>query len=184
MASITGVHGPAIHVSLPQMEQASQQVRGTFKEYVFFDADQIYPAYEIKSDPGSAGFTEHLRLTEIMYHPAEPTGPETTVSTNRNDYEYIELKNVGSSSLDLRNVRFTKGVDFDFDGSAVETLGAGEYVLVVKNIAAFEARYGTGLPVAGEFEGNNLSNGGEQLKLSFGAGIAIHDINEYDDKAP
>jgi hypothetical protein len=54
----------------------------------------------------------------------------------------------------------------------------------VKNIAAFEARYGTGLPIAGEFEGNNLSNGGEQLKLSFGAGIAIHDINEYDDKAP
>ena len=136
------------------------------------------------SQPDISDFTDHLRLTEIMYHPAEPTGPEATVSTNRDDYEYIELKNVGSSSLDLRNVRFTKGVDFDFDGSAVETLGAGEYVLVVKNIAAFEARYGTGLPIAGEFEGNNLSNGGEQLKLSFGAGIAIHDIDEYDDRAP
>ncbi|MEN8773644.1 MAG: lamin tail domain-containing protein [Akkermansiaceae bacterium] len=136
------------------------------------------------SQPDISDFTDHLRITEIMYHPPEPTGPETGISTNRDDYEYIELKNVGSSSLDLRSVRFTKGVDFDFGGSAIETLEAGDYVLVVKNIAAFEARYGTGLPIAGEFDGNNLSNGGEQLKLSFGAGIAIHDIDEYDDKAP
>ena len=136
------------------------------------------------TQPDISDFVDHLRITEIMYHPAEPTGAETTVSTNRDDYEYIELQNVGSSPLDLRNVRFTKGVDFDFDGSAIETLGPGEYVLIVKNIAAFEARYGTGLPIAGEFDDNNLSNGGEQLKLSFGAGIAIHDIDEYDDQAP
>ncbi len=136
------------------------------------------------SQPDISDFTDHLRITEIMYHPAEPTGAETGVSTNRDDYEYLELKNVGNSPLDLRDVRFTKGVDFDFAGSAIEVLAAGEYVLVVKNIAAFEARYGGGLPVAGEFDGDNLSNSGEQLKLSFGAGIAIHDINEYDDIAP
>lgn len=136
------------------------------------------------SQPDISDFVDHLRITEIMYHPAEPTGPEISASTNRDDYEYLELKNVGSSPLDLRNVRFTKGVDFDFEGSAIETLGAGEFVLVVKNIAAFEARYGGGLPIAGEFDGNNLSNGGEQLKLSFGAGVAIHDIDEYDDKVP
>jgi len=134
--------------------------------------------------PDISDFTDHLRITEIMYHPAEPTGAETGISTNRDDFEYLELKNVGSNPLDLRDVRFTKGVDFDFAGSTIEVLAAGEYVLVVKNIAAFEARYGGGLPVAGEFDGDNLSNSGEQLKLSFGAGIAIHDINEYDDIAP
>ncbi|MGI9240532.1 MAG: lamin tail domain-containing protein, partial [Verrucomicrobiales bacterium] len=136
------------------------------------------------SQPDISEYTDHLRITEIMYHPAEPAGAETSISTNRDDYEFIELKNVGSSPLDLRDVRFTKGVDFDFGGSAIEVLAAGEYVLVVKNTAAFEARYGEGLPIAGEFDGNNLDNGGEQLKLSFGAGIAIHDIDEYDDVAP
>jgi hypothetical protein len=56
----------------------------------------------------------------------------------------------------------------------------------VKNLAAFEIRYGFGfgLPVAGEWEsGQNPSNGGERLKLSYGAGTAIHDF-EYDDNAP
>ena len=81
-------------------------------------------------------------------------------------------------------MRFTKGVDFDFAGSAVEVLAPGGFVLIVKNIAAFEARYGAGLPVAGEFTGDNLSNDGERLKLSFGAGSTIHDIDEYNDQAP
>ena len=54
-------------------------------------------------------------------------------------------------TLDLTDLRFTKGVDFDFAGSAVTSLAPGEFVLVVRNLAAFEARYGTGLPVAGEF---------------------------------
>ena len=70
---------------------------------------------------------------------------------------------MGPSVLDLRDVRFTKGIDFDFAGSEVETLQSGAFVLVVKNRAAFEARYGTGLPVAGEYLNENLRNSGERL---------------------
>ena len=119
-----------------------------------------------------------------MYHPPEPVGDERLISTNRDEFEYVELKNVGPTALDLRNIRFTKGIDFDFGGSGVETLDAGDYVLVVKNRAAFERRYGTGLPVAGEYPNDNLRNSGERLKLSFGAGTTIHDIDEYSDELP
>ncbi|MDE0597441.1 MAG: lamin tail domain-containing protein, partial [Roseibacillus sp.] len=122
-----------------------------------------------------------LRISEIMYHPPEPVGSETTISTNRDEFEYVELKNVGAAPLDLRDIRFTKGIDFDFAGSLVETLEPGAFVLVVKNFAAFETRYGNDLPVAGEYPNDNLRNSGERLKLSFGAGVPIHDIDEYSD---
>ena len=134
--------------------------------------------------PDISDYVQYLRISEFMYHPPEPTGNEVTISTNRDEFEYIELKNVGPSALDLRDVRFTKGIDFDFAGSEVETLQSGAFVLVVKNRAAFEARYGTGLPVAGEYLNENLRNSGERLKLSFGAGVPIHDIDEYSDTLP
>lgn len=137
--------------------------------------------------PTAPNISDHLRdlrISEFMYHPPEPTGDEALLSTNRDEFEFVELKNVGPTALDLRDVRFTKGIDFDFAGSAVETLGPGEFVLVVKNRAAFEARYGVGLPVAGEYPNDNLRNSGERLKLSFGAGTTIRDIDEYSDKLP
>ena len=136
------------------------------------------------SQPDIADHLEHLRISEFMYHPPEPAGAERDVSTNRDDFEFVELKNVGPVALDLREVRFTKGIDFDFGGSAVESLQPGEFVLIVKNRAAFEARYGSGLPVAGEYPFDNLRNSGERLKLSFAAGTPIHDIDPYSDTLP
>jgi CotH kinase protein/Lamin Tail Domain len=102
------------------------------------------------------------------------------------DLEFVELLNTGSGTLDLTDVRFTKGIDFDFAGSAVTSLAPGARVLVVRNTAAFTSHYGPGLPIAGEYQfndENNLNNGGEQLKLSFGAGVPIQDFI-YDATAP
>ncbi|MGB0144302.1 MAG: lamin tail domain-containing protein, partial [Akkermansiaceae bacterium] len=94
---------------------------------------------------------------------------------------FIEIRNVSNEAIDLTGVRFTKGINFDFaDGTQ---LAPGAFILVVKNEAAFEARYGTGLPVAGNYGSDNLSNGGEQVKLSLGAGTAILDFI-YDDSPP
>lgn len=136
------------------------------------------------TEPRIADHLRDLRISEFMYHPPEPTGSEREISTNRDDFEYVEVKNVGPASLDLRDVRFTKGIDFDFSGSAIETLEPGDYALLVKNRTAFEARYGAGLPIAGEYADDNLRNSGERLKLSYGAGTPIHDIDEYSDQLP
>jgi len=63
------------------------------------------------------------------------------------DHEYIELHNISESALDLSDVRFTDGIDFDFpDGT---TLASGAYLLVVRDLVAFENQYGAGLPVIG-----------------------------------
>jgi hypothetical protein len=133
------------------------------------------PVEFIASAPDLSAYTEGLVISEIMYKPV-----------GGSDLEFIELKNVGPTTLDLTEVRFTKGIDFDFAGSAITSIAPGEYVLVVKNLAAFEAKYGDVLPVAGEYQNsssNSLSNSGERLKLSFGAGSAIRDF-AYDEEPP
>ena len=126
-----------------------------------------------------------LMVTEIMYHPAAPGPADIADGFVESDFEFIELQNVsGSLTLDLSGVRLTKGVDFDFAGSAVTSLAPGARVLVVSNAVAFARRHGAGLPVAGEWQdGDALSNAGEQIKLSFGAGDAIQDF-VYDDAPP
>jgi CotH kinase protein len=124
---------------------------------------------------------QNLMITEVMYNPIGPALP----LGSKEDFEYVELRNISSTlTLDLTNVRFTKGLDFDFAGSAITSLAPGDYALVVKNLIAFEARYGTGKPIAGTWDPlKNLSNGGEQIKLSYGSGVTIHDFI-YDDIAP
>jgi hypothetical protein len=54
---------------------------------------------------------------------------------------------------------------------------------VVKNQAAFEAKYGTEFAIAnGQYDDDSLSNGGETLKLALGT-LAIHEFN-FDDDLP
>jgi len=120
--------------------------------------------------PDISQYLDSLVISEVMYKP------------DGDNLEFVEIMNVGATAIDLSDVRFTKGVDFDFGGSAITSLGSGDYAVIVQDLAAFELRYGNGSPVAGVFT-NQLSNGGEQLKLSFGAGEAIRDF-VYDDVLP
>lgn len=128
-----------------------------------------------------ADLQANLMITEIMFNPAGPAPP----GGSKEDFEFIELQNISKHlTLDLTDVRFTKGADFNFADGAITSLAPGEFVLVVKNRTAFESRYGTGLPVAGSWRATqNLSNSGERIKLSFAAGIGIHDF-DFGDRAP
>lgn len=117
------------------------------------------------SGPAAATFvvaTPALAITEIMYHPAPPPAGSTNVA---DDFEYLELKNVGASALNLVGVHFTNGIDYTFTAaSAITTLAAGQSVLLVKNRAAFTARYPGAGNIAGEYLGS-LDNSGERLSL-------------------
>ncbi|MHC4642137.1 MAG: lamin tail domain-containing protein, partial [Planctomycetota bacterium] len=113
---------------------------------------------------------EDLRITEIMYH------PRYTGNINDPNEEYIELKNIGTSTLNLNLVRFTEGIDFTFPDM---DLDPGECVVVVKNQAAFQAQYGTSVNIAGQYTGS-LANDGEGIKLVDAIGRTILDF-EYKD---
>jgi CotH kinase protein/Lamin Tail Domain len=145
------------------------------------------PVQFVAAEPEVSLYLQSLVVSQFMYNPAPPSAQEAAVASDSDAYEWIELMNIGQSPLDLTPVRFTKGIDFDFAASSVATLLPGQRVLIVKNLAAFNARYGgqvAGTPIAGEWQaGDSLSNGGEQVKLSFGAGTAIRDFT-YGDSSP
>ena len=120
------------------------------------------PVQFTAGEPLAAGILGNLRITEIMYNP--PALPADGMDNN--EFEFIELKNTGDEPLDLSSVSFDKGVTFAFAGSSVTTIGAGKFVLVVKNKPAFLARYGPSLSgmVAGQYQGK-LANDGETISL-------------------
>ncbi len=109
---------------------------------------------------------ENLRITEIMYHPADP------------NTEFIELQNIGTQTINPRLVTFTNGIDFTFPSL---TLDPGAYALVVENLGEFRKQYGTGLNdfIAGEYTGG-LDNAGEKIKLTDAAGQTIHKFDYKD----
>jgi len=105
--------------------------------------------------------TAPLAITEIMYHPAAPASG----TNSEGDFEFIELKNVGSQSLNLIGYRFTNGISFTFAAThAITNLGPNQYLVLVKNQAAFLTRYPAVTNIAGEFTGS-LDNAGERIAL-------------------
>ncbi len=105
--------------------------------------------------------TPTLAITELMYHPVAPASGTNSAE----DYEFLELKNVGSQSLNLVGVRFTNGIDFTFTSTnAITNLRPGQYAVLVANAAAFATRYPWVTNVAGQYSGH-LDNSGEHLYL-------------------
>ena len=144
------------------------------------------PVEFLTTAPDITAYRNALVVSELHYHPLSPTGAELGASLDKDDFEFIELMNVGSTTLDLNGVRIANGISFDFTSSAVTSLAPGARVVVVKDLASFQARYGSSHPVAGEFD-SSLSNGGETIRLSYGdgntAGNLIREFT-YDDMAP
>jgi len=98
-----------------------------------------------------------------MYNPTDPPAGDPT---DNDEFEFIELKNIGDETLDLTYVSFIEGINFDFASSNITRLTGGDFVLVVKNKAAFESRYGGSMStrIAGEYSGK-LANEGEKISL-------------------
>ena len=88
-----------------------------------------------------------LRISELLYTPG--------------NLEYIELHNIGATTLDLTAVRFTKGVTYTF-GAA--TLAPGAYLNVCRDRTAFLAQF-PAAPLADGIFAGTLDNAGETIVL-------------------
>ncbi|MCP5534815.1 MAG: lamin tail domain-containing protein [Akkermansiaceae bacterium] len=145
------------------------------------------PLEFLTTAPDITVYRNALVVSEVHYHPLPPsTSHELGASLDGEDFEFIELMNVGTTTLDLNGVRIADAIGFDFTGSAVTTLAPGATVLVVKDINAFEARYGANRPIAGEYSGK-LSNGGELVQIAYGDGNAAANLIRqftYEDTTP
>ena len=113
-----------------------------------------------------------LALTEIHYHPLGEG------DVDDREFEFLELKNTGSSPVTLTGAAWVRGVDYVFPAGAV--LAPGAFWVVASNAAAFRSRYG--FEPSGEY-GGQLDNGGERLALVDASGDTVIDVR-YNDKSP
>jgi hypothetical protein len=121
---------------------------------------------------GSAPVPGELVVSQLHYHPTDPTPAELALGYNKeNDFEFIELLNISNHPLDLSGVLFEGAVVFNFAGAspAARYLVPGARVVVVENIAAFTSRLPSGASslVAGAYNGN-LSNDTEEIIIKNG----------------
>ena len=145
------------------------------------------PAEFVSGVPSIQPFLDNIIISKVMYHPLSPSSAELAVlpSVEEGDFEWIEIMNMGTEALDLSDLRFTKGIEFDFVEGRKTSIAAGERLVVVANEEAFNLRHGYAQTpdfVVGEFS-KNLSNGGELVKLSFGAGTLVREV-AYGDGFP
>lgn len=127
--------------------------------------------------PASAA---NLHVTEVHYHPLAGNKAGGEIGGDANFFEFVELKNTSSARIDLTDVAFDDGIEFTFPWLA--SLGAGEVLVLAKNRDLFQSRYGTSIPIAGEYAGG-FSSGGEHVRLLDASGGIISEFT-YDDAAP
>ena len=118
-----------------------------------------------------------VAVSEINYDPAEPTAAEkaAVLEVAATDFEYVELKNVGSRTVNTFEMKFAEGLPFKELKLAPRTLGPGETALVVRRREAFVARYGSAqeAKIVGEWSDGSLNDGGETIQLQARDGSAI-----------
>jgi hypothetical protein len=157
------------------------RVRARFEDNTGRQSHWSEPVEFVAGAPDVSAWRQALRISEVMYHPPSARPEEDSAGFDTEDFEFIELLNLGSRDLNLADLRFTGGIEQGFADSTL--LAPGAVVLLVKNLEAFHQRYGTNPTVIGVFASGNLSNGGEVVRISIGYDAEIHAFT-YDDRAP
>ncbi len=95
-----------------------------------------------------------IRITEIHYHPSDEG------DIDDREFEFIEIKNTGTSNIDIGGLRFTDGISYEFP-QETQLLPKG-FIVLASNSKSFYDRYGY-MPFD-EYDGQ-LSNEGELIVL-------------------
>ena len=130
-------------------------------EYFFMEDDEDYSV---------------LKITEIHYHPLDSIAGTDTISGK--SFEFLELKNTGTSAINLSGLKLDSAVRYTFPENAV--LLPREFFVIASKPVPFFRRYGK--IASGNFQGN-LSNGGELILLKDRSGNAVLQFR-YDDQIP
>ena len=117
-----------------------------------------------------------LRITELNYDPGQPSGG--LADQDNEDYEFIELANFGTETINLQNYAFTNGISYTFGNV---TLAPGQVGVLVHNQAAFTSGYygnTSNLTILGSYQasGSSFSNSGEEVTLVDPVGNVLADF--------
>jgi len=118
--------------------------------------------------------TPSLVISKISYNPLE-----TDTFSESKDLEFIEIQNIGTTTVNLTGVYLSKlGVSYQFEENA--TISPTQSIQLARNTDVFFDRYG--LEAYGRFD-RDLSNSSQNLVLADAFGNIIDQV-EYTDSAP
>jgi len=115
-------------------------------------------------------------INEIHYHPTDSIIVNDTIKSK--EYEFVELKNTGASTIDLSGVEIINGVRYTFPFGT--TLAPGQFFVIAEDSLNFIARYG--LSPDAVFSGK-LSNNSDVLQVLDPLGNLIDEVI-YSDLIP
>ena len=124
---------------------------------------------------------QDLVINEIHYNPEDEIVGQDTISGK--NFEFIELKNTGSTAIDLYGMSFADGVDLTIESNLL--VPAGGFIVFAKDASWFAYRYG--FVPDGVYEGK-LDNEGEEIVLKDSQGNFIDTVhyaaaNPWDEAA-
>ena len=111
------------------------------------------------STPAQAQLPTGIVISEIHYHP-QSVGDAFPDYDDREDTEFIEIVNLGASTVAVGGWCLADAVDFCFAGGT--SLAPQDPFVVARDAAVFEAAYGT---APDGVYGGKLSNSGESVRL-------------------
>ena len=100
-----------------------------------------------------------LVINEIHYSPADSISPSNQVIPG-SLFDFIEIKNTGTTDIALTGVQFSSGIDYTFDDNDV--IAAGGFVVLAKNATWFANKFG--VSPTDTYTGQ-LADGGEKIEL-------------------
>jgi len=116
-------------------------------------------------------------INEIQYNPPGVTLADGT-TIDGDEYEFIEIKNIGDQTLDLSNVFFSSGIQYTFPIGA--SLQPNQFWVIAENTDQFTSIYN--FSPNDKYSGK-LSNGGETIIINSPDTTQI-DVVKYNDKLP
>jgi len=131
----------------------------------------------------AAASPENLVVSEIHYHPTDPTAEEMAQNPgiSADDFEWIEIHNISTSSVDLSGTSFVEGIIFDFPLQTA--IAPGGYLVLAANPMAFALRYPEVAIPLGPMQGS-LSSAGERLQIVAADGTSLASFSYRDDWHP
>ena len=125
-----------------------------------------------------------LVISEINYHPSDPTPAEFSAGfTDDDDFEFIEIRNTSAGPIDLTDVSLVVSGSPSFSFGSLPTpadavLSPGGHLVITFNNAGFSARY-PGVPSFGDYS-VRLSNNSDQVDLRLGDETVLFSVTYID----
>ena len=177
--ALTWLNGSTWQVTVPLSAGVNNLVlEGLNQQGVNVGTDIIFITNTGPTVPAEAG---NLVVSELMFHPADATAGELATlgvaSIDADQFEFMELLNIGTNPVDLTSATFDTGITYTFPTATIQP---GDRIILVRNSAAFSARYGAGVTIFGTYAGG-LSNSGERILLLDRGGVQIVDFTYLGD---